>query len=91
MSEELGKMLSGIPVAVSENTKTDCVYLGRGVLTAGMQHPDVTVRVFLKDGKPMASVESKRALIELVAPFGTKEEQELFPGLVLKAVANSMN
>jgi hypothetical protein len=91
MSAQLGDLLRGLPVSVRESTKTDCVYLGRGFLTAGAERPDVTVRVFLKKGKPMASLESKMARIELVSPFDTEEERSSFPEKAVKAITSSMN
>lgn len=92
MSEQLGRMLTAIPVSVRENVKTDCVYLGSGVVVAGRERPDVTVRVYLSEkGTKLAMVSSKEAKFTLSAPFDTEAEQEAFPALVQKVIVSRMN
>ncbi len=91
MSAQLGELLRELPVSVRESTKTDCVYLGKGFLTAGRERPDVTVRIFLEDGRPMASLESKMARIELVEPFDTDEARSSFPEKAVQVINSSMN
>ncbi len=62
MSPELGEMLKRIPVQVRENVKSDIIYLGEGV-AQGMERErmEVEVRVFLLEGKKMASVRARNA------------------------------
>lgn len=91
MSAQLGDLLRGLPVSVRESTKTDCVYFGKGFLTAGKERPDVTVRVFLEGGRTMASLKSKMARIELTGPFDTEEARSSFPEKAVQAINSSMN
>lgn len=92
MSEQLGRMLRSIPASLTENVKTDCVYLGTGSLTVGHDRPDVSIRVFLSgEGKTMASIRSKKAMLDVVAPFGTEEEQAAFPKKAVRAIVAGMN
>lgn len=88
MSPELGKMLRRLPVHVRENTKTDCVYLGKGV-TSGLERQTVEIRVFLLGGVRMASFRIEEKVI--VTGFGTDEEQEGFVRDAAKAILSTMN
>lgn len=89
MSAQLGKLLRGMPVLLQETTKTDCVYLGMGTVE-GLEHLEVVVRVFLDDGKLMASVDVENSEV-LKAPFKTEEEQTSFPSMATKAILSRMN
>lgn len=88
MSPELGKMLRRLPVHVRENTKTDCVYLGKGV-ACGLESQDVEIRIFLIEGRKMASFRIEEKVI--VTRFGTDEEQEGFARDATKAILSTMN
>ena len=90
MSEELGRMLRGIPAMVEERS-SDGVYKGIGVLTAGMERPDVELRVFLEGGELKASMVSKKARIELLEPFATIEQRTAFMEKAQRAINSSMN
>ena len=90
MSDQLGKLLRGMPVILQETTKTDCVYLGMGTVE-GLQQLEVVVKVFLDEEKHlMASVEVESSEV-LSAPFKTEEEQTSFPSMATKAILSRMN
>jgi len=91
MTDQLNRLLRDIPVSVRESTKTDCIYLGKGVVNAGKARPDVTVRVFLRDGKPMVSVTSREVGLDLEGKFDTAEAQSAFPEAVRRAIVAQMN
>lgn len=88
MSPELGRMLKNIPVEVRENVKTNHIYLGEGV-ARGLERLELEVRVFLFDGKKMASVKVSNKLH--IAPFGTVKEQEEFAREATKTILSKMN
>lgn len=90
MSEELGRMLSGIPVEVREQ-RAEGVYKGTGVLVAGMERPDVELRVFLDGRELRASMVSKKARIEFTAPFATADQRSDFLEIAKTAIRRSMN
>ncbi len=88
MSSELRKMIDGIPVDVWENTKTDCVYMGSGTVQ-GLEKTEVTVLVFLRDGKKVASVRTWDR--EHSGPFETAREQEAFTAGAKRFILSGMN
>jgi hypothetical protein len=90
MSPELREMLRCIPAQVRENVKSDIIYLGEGV-AQGMERErmEVEVRVFLLDGKKMASVRARNKVH--VARFGTTEEQKTFAREATRTILSKMN
>ena len=75
-------------LAVRENVKTDHIYHGEGV-AKGLEHMEIELRVFLFDGKKMASIRVMEKVH--VASFETPEERQAFAQAATWTVLSKMN
>ncbi len=92
MARELREMVGVIPANLTEKFVGNNIYVGSGHISLGWEKPDVTIRVFLdEDGRPTATMSSKKAAIELVKPFSTEEERAAFSMEAKAAAYGSMN
>lgn len=92
LTSELKETIRSLPISDFQETQVgNHIYMGNGKVRIGTRKYPAEVRVWLHDGQILARLKSKKAGLEVVAPFETAAERKTFSYTVATEIARCMN